>query len=189
MSVDAGRAAHPRAALGGARALPRTRARGRVGPPGHGLQKGAGRRRDASASGITCFSFCGPGPRRPGPARARRGARPLSARVSGPPGPAAAPALPGHLSRFPRRRPRKCAQTAFCTFAPLERESEEPSEKTRKEKPLFMAGELESGTIWWDLSGPGRPQPPGPPTSGKQCPADNVAGPAHGLGTPQGLLS
>ena len=46
-----------------------------------------------------------------------------------------------------------------------------------------MVGEPESGTIWWDLSGPGRLQPPReppPPMSGKQCPADNVAGPARG---------
>ena len=46
-----------------------------------------------------------------------------------------------------------------------------------------MVGEPESGTIWWDLSGPGRLQPqrePSPPMSGKQCPADNVAGPAGG---------
>ena len=46
-----------------------------------------------------------------------------------------------------------------------------------------MVGEPESGTIWWDLSGPGRLQlqrEPSPPMSGKQCPADNVAGPARG---------
>ena len=52
-----------------------------------------------------------------------------------------------------------------------------------------MVGEPESGTIWWDLSGPGRLQPPRapPPMSGKQCPADSVAGP--GLETPRPLLS
>lgn len=48
-----------------------------------------------------------------------------------------------------------------------------------------MAGELESGTIWWDLSGLGRLQPPAPPfpTVG-QFLAGSVAGPVRGLATP-----
>ena len=54
-----------------------------------------------------------------------------------------------------------------------------------------MVGEPESGTIWWDLSGPGRLQGPRAPTSdvGQTVPGRQCRRPGPGLETPRPLLS
>lgn len=64
-SAGAGRAAHPRAALGGARALPRPREPALVAASGRRVtasRKGQGGDEMPPLRGIHCFSFCGPGP-------------------------------------------------------------------------------------------------------------------------------
>ena len=158
LSVPAapGRAADPRAALGGAPARPRSRARGRVGPPGHGLDSGAGHSLAASASGIPCFSFCGPGgPRERGLCRRGSQGHPARRPSPFPPTPLAA-AAPGSRADGPR----KCAQTAVGTFAPLERESEEPGRDNPKGEAVIYGRRVE---VWHHMVGFISPWPPPAP--------------------------
>lgn len=60
------------------------------------------------------------------------------------PEPCAGPPPPrGRGAPFPRRRPRKRAQTALCTFAPLERESEEPGRANAKGEGVIYGRRVE----------------------------------------------
>lgn len=131
---------------------------------------------------------------------ARRGQRGAGAAfvraVSGPPGPAPgfggwpgpAPAPSGPRLPLPAQTAQKMSTNSILHFSATLAGIGGARRENSKGRRLFMAGKLESGTIWWDLSRPA-PSSPGPPKRQANGPLLTMSPARPGAGNALSALS